>query len=831
MKTLDHIHLRTPLKHLALACAAALGLGAGITHAAVTDISGTNVAVDTVVGAGNTGRLIGDTTTNTSAITKDLDLNGHTLTLNGNSNGAISGSGTVIVKGNIAGSTGNTYTGTTTVSASVALGKTAGNALCGNISVAAGTTLLWGANDQIEDNANVTLSSTSKLMLYAADHTTSPVFSDTIGELHVTTGAKVYTGLNVSGGVSTGWGGKLIVTELYIDGNIQPHTTVVENADGTSLVRGNGWIEVGGSGPPANFPGTPPTTFKLDGTPLGNFYIARQVSPPTAGLLIADISNSQYSNNAYSGGGFGAALQLNGHAVTLNKGSNNNGAISGSGGVYLAMGGQVGGSTGNTYTGTTTVSGAWVLAKTVGNALCGNITLAASATLLWGANDQIADDANVTVPATSALMLYGNQSFPSENFTYSGTVHVFSESIGELHVTTGAKVWTGAKSAGWGGVLSVTELYIDGVQQPHTSVVENATGSGLVRGNGWIQVGGSAAPAGYPATPPTTFKLDGTPTNDFYIARQVPPPMQAVLIADISNSQYSSNSYSGGGFGAALQLNGHAVTLNKGNNNDGAISGNGGVYLAMGGQVGGSTGNTYTGTTTVSGAWTLAKTVGNALCGDITVGASSSLTWSYANQISDLSNMTLTTGTSSLNLNGKADSFAGLTLATGATVTTGGAGGVLTVSSLTVGGVVQSAGTYTSVSNPEFVTGAGSVQVGLPAGSAYEIWASTHAGGQSASEDYDHDGVSNGLKYYMGAAGTLAGISPPVVTTAGVRTVTWPRDPSATVTSWLVQVSNDLAIWGDVIPPNASINTTDPTKVVYTLPTGTKQFCRLVVTP
>jgi len=118
-----------------------------------------------------------------------------------------------------------------------------------------------------------------------------------------------------------------------------------------------------------------------------------------------------------------------------------------------------------------------------------------------------------------------------------------------------------------------------------------------------------------------------------------------------------------------------------------------------------------------------------------------------------------------------------------------------------------------------------------PTGTPYEIWANANAGGQSASEDYDHDGVSNGLRYFMGAAGTLAAISPPVVTTAGVRTVTWPRDPTATVASWMVQVSDDLAIWDDVIPPNASINTSNPNEIVYTLPTGAKQFCRLVVTP
>ncbi|MCX6873667.1 MAG: hypothetical protein NTW21_07645 [Verrucomicrobia bacterium] len=277
-------------------------------------------------------------------------------------------------------------------------------------------------------------------------------------------------------------------------------------------------------------------------------------------------------------------------------------------------------------------------------------------------------------------------------------------------------------------------------------------------------------------------------------------------------------------FTSALDLNGYTLTLNGGNKN-GAISGNGVVIVK--GNIAGSTGNTYTGTTTVSGSVTLQKTAGNALCGDISVGASASLNWSYANQISDLSNMTLS-ATASLALAGKADTIAGLTLATGALVNTG-AGGVLTANSLTVAGVVQPGGTYTS-SNSAFVTGSGSVVV-LPAGTSYEIWASTNAGGGAPNEDYDHDGMSNGLRYYMGAAGTLAAISPPVVTTAGVRTVTWPRDPSA-IASFKVQVSTNLSTWTDVVPPNAAIDESIPTQVTYTLPAGAaKQFCRLVVMP
>jgi hypothetical protein len=70
------------------------------------------------------------------------------------------------------------------------------------------------------------------------------------------------------------------------------------------------------------------------------------------------------------------------------------------------------------------------------------------------------------------------------------------------------------------------------------------------------------------------------------------------------------------------------------------------------------------------------------------------------------------------------------------------------------------------------------------------------------------------------------------VTTAGISTVTWPRDPAAVIASFMVQESDNLSSWTDIVPPNASIDESNPNQVVYTLPSGApKKFCRLVVTP
>ena len=303
--------------------------------------------------------------------------------------------------------------------------------------------------------------------------------------------------------------------------------------------------------------------------------------------------------------------------------------------------------------------------------------------------------------------------------------------------------------------------------------------------------------------------------------------------------------WTSGGFSVSLNLNGNTLIVDSGGGNpcsaNGAIFGNGAVNVGAGGvgwiYFGGSTGNTYTGTSLLSsGPIGLGKSSGNSLCGTITVQGTMSgnfpgtgnLVWLASNQISDDSDVSVVTSGGVLNLAGFTDTINGLSLTAGSSVATG-AGGVLTVKTLTVNGTVLPSGTYTS-SSP-FVTGSGSIEV-LPSGSPFEIWASTHVDGQSASEDFDHDGVSNGLKYFMGTAGTIAGANPPVVTTDGVMTVTWPRDPAATVTSFKVQVSDNLAAWSDIIPPDSSIDTSDPTKVVYTLPTGaSKKFCRLVVIP
>ena len=197
------------------------------------------VNIDYVVGAGNTGRLVGTTQTywGSGGFSVPLDLNGNTLIIDAGWNtpryatGAISGNGAVVISSNpdlyIDGSTGNTYTGTTTISdASVTLSKTSGDALCsGPITMNAGVNLIWAANDQISDSSDVALVG-SGAVLNLAGH------SDTIHGLSLDTGTSV----------DTGAGGVLTVTNLIVAG--------VTNAPGTydsgnsSFVTGSGRVIV-----------------------------------------------------------------------------------------------------------------------------------------------------------------------------------------------------------------------------------------------------------------------------------------------------------------------------------------------------------------------------------------------------------------------------------------------------------------------------------------------------------------------------------------------------------------------------------------------------------
>jgi len=156
-----------------------------------------------------------------------------------------------------------------------------------------------------------------------------------------------------------------------------------------------------------------------------------------------------------------------------------------------------------------------------------------------------------------------------------------------------------------------------------------------------------------------------------------------------------------------------------------------------------------------------------------------------------------------------------------------------TVATLTINGVAKASGIWgaagsgaTHIDNTHFAgVGTLTVTTGPTGGSDYATWAHYHAGDGAPSDDYNNDGVSNGVAYFMDATG--------VATNPGVEgnTVTWPYLNA--VTSFEVQVSDDLVIW--TLAPSGVVTVLPPDgHVTYTLPTGpgiTKKFCRLMVVP
>ena len=104
------------------------------------------------------------------------------------------------------------------------------------------------------------------------------------------------------------------------------------------------------------------------------------------------------------------------------------------------------------------------------------------------------------------------------------------------------------------------------------------------------------------------------------------------------------------------------------------------------------------------------------------------------------------------------------------------------------------------------------------------LWAAINAPGQTPGEDYDNDGVQNGLEYFMGETGSSFTAMPGL---DGSNKVSWTKDP-AYIGSWQVQTSPDLVNWTNV----AGTEAVDGTSVSYTLlPGAGKLFVRLLVTP
>ena len=105
-------------------------------------------------------------------------------------------------------------------------------------------------------------------------------------------------------------------------------------------------------------------------------------------------------------------------------------------------------------------------------------------------------------------------------------------------------------------------------------------------------------------------------------------------------------------------------------------------------------------------------------------------------------------------------------------------------------------------------------------GTGYAAWAGQNAGGQGPDQDFDLDGIQNGVEFFMGSA---VGFTANPSLDAG-NTITWPKSASF-VGTYKVQTSTDLVEWTD------ETATDHGSSVSFTLTGFGKRFVRLEVTP
>jgi autotransporter-associated beta strand protein len=164
--------------------------------------------------------------------------------------------------------------------------------------------------------------------------------------------------------------------------------------------------------------------------------------------------------------------------------------------------------------------------------------------------------------------------------------------------------------------------------------------------------------------------------------------------------------------------------------------------------------------------------------------------------------------------------------------------GTDTVDKLFIGATQQPAGVYGALlSGAQFeiaqITGTGTLTVSSgPAAGGYDGWADTNADGEAAHLDFDKDGVSNGVEFFMNApAGFTA--SPQLNSS---NTITWSNGGNIPAseygTQFVVQTSSNLSTWTNVLAGDLTTNTDGPGgSLTYTLTGGSPRFVRLSVTP
>lgn len=642
--------------------------------------------------------------------------NANLIVTTGSFAGVISGTGGVVknTTGTVTFSGANTYGGLTDVAAGIllitnptGLGSTAGTTtvtsgaqlrLDGGITVTGETVTINGVGDIGSQGA---LNSVSGNNTWAG-----PVIVGTIStnnRVGATAGTLTLSGVISGGQVGTHGGltvrngtGVTIVTggsNTYLG-----DTTVVVGT--LRIAGGNDRLPVGTKLGVGNVANASPAIFDLNGF---NQTVAGLYSIDST--MVINVTNSA------------AAATL---TVNLAAGTDvYNGVITGAihltktGAGTLSLG-SAGGNVANTYSGTTLVSGGRLnLTKGAGqNAIPGNLDITTGGMVSFGANNQIADTATVTMSGAASIFngtgfnggqLAGLQETIANLTVTGGTFQTGSSSTWNI---TGAANFTGGAGntiflGNSGTTISFGTLSLTGM---------NATPGGTVQTNNSFAIYGGGPAVGTVTVGAGGLSLNGSLLNLRRGGAVGNPGSRLVLNGNVTASGTAGIIFdAGGGLNGAsdVELSGTAVATNRvfdvtsgtltvsanvtnGAATPGSVTKNGAGTLLLNGT------NTYTGATTVT-AGTVQLQGGAAIAdaaGAVSVGLGGTL------QL--LANETVSSYAGAGDLVGANDS----TLALGAfTLTTTGAAAIANVT--TSGGAIVAGTTITDTDDDNNATGTG----------------------------------------------------------------------------------------------------------------------------
>ncbi|MBN8460726.1 MAG: autotransporter-associated beta strand repeat-containing protein [Verrucomicrobia bacterium] len=485
-----------------------------------------------------------------------------------------------------------------------------------------------------------------------------------------------------------------------------------------------------------------------------------------------------------------------------------------------------------------------------------NWMLSGSEITLAGTTPSITvDDSTTTITAPLAglsglrklgdgtLRLQNNESYAGNTTVDAGTLvpaagsaaYGISTLQGTLTVNSGATCAPATANAfGWGGGL--TDIYLNGGTLAGFSPVAYGISyhlqGGMIASSGNIRMGvmtGSPNPVITSAASAITSEISAGITQDGTFGAS---PTQ-VTVAQGTTPDGVDLRISGaiaGVYGMTKTGAGNLV-LTANNTYSGATTVNEGTLTVDGATGSGSAINvnansTLAGAGNAAGAVAVASTAfvapGGAAIGTLRAGPAN-IEGTYSCQINGVTADSLTV-TGSLTF-GAGATLAITTLGDGATepfYTIASYTGTLTGTPLVTG---MPAGYSLSLAAPN--------EIRILKSSSYAGWSADNAGGQAINLDFDGDGVSNGIEYFMGETGFGATALP--VPDSG-RVITWTKDPSYTGdygTDYRIEISADLGRsdpWTAVPLGNVTIGSGSISYDLDTAPAGPRKFARLVVT-